>query len=116
MKEYNWVALLLLSFAIVLMFQCFLLDDRDLEMKRKYFKKKVYWGLVFVIYGALLLSGLMHEYQGGREVLVGRVFVIWNEMMENYNMTLLGLLGMGMSGGWIVREKVLGRLYWSNKI
>ena len=107
MKEFNWIALLLLSFATVLFIQYLFLGERDLKMYYMYFKRKRYWVMVCAIYGMLLLSGLVYRYMEEWKTLDFWLLSAWKEMAGRYNLILLGLCGVGVSAGWLVREKVL---------
>ena len=110
MAKNNWVALLLLSFSLILFMQYSVLKERDLKTNSMYFRKNGYWVFVIALYGALLFVGLKYRYSGLQNPWNIPFIDMVKEFVDKYNLILLGLWGIGLSIVWSVRENVLRRL------
>lgn len=110
MQQYKWLSLLFLSFSCVLLFQYMLLEERDIKSNRMLFKKNIYWLVVLLIYGLLLINGLQFKYMGIQNISHFAMLDVWNEFASTYDLLSLGACGVGLSAGWMIREKVLKKL------
>ena len=104
--EYSWVAITVISIALVLIYQYELLSMEDRKTANFYYKKGLYWGLIVLVYAAILINGLVLNSHG-RVVYEN---VILNEMtrfLYSFDGKMVGIYGLGFCAFWILREKFL---------
>ena len=75
-----------------------------------YFKKNIYWIVVLVLYGLILINGLQFKYMGMQNLFNFAMLDVWYKFASTYDLISLGLSGVGLSAGWMIREKVLKRI------
>ncbi len=113
MQQYNWVALLFFSFSVFLLLQYETYKLRDIKLAKLDCRKNFYWIIVMGLYAMILLNGLV--YLNNHVVVCG---IAWLDKISNlfyqfrnmYNCILLGICGIGLSGGWMIREKILKKM------
>lgn len=106
-QQYRWMAVLLLSLSLVLLFQYTILNERDIQIMRMYFGKNEYWIIILIMYGSIFINGVQYRYMGTVNELFSRWFNVWPELVEKYDLFLIGICGMGFCTVWVIREKVL---------
>jgi len=110
MQEYKWLPIFFLSFSGILFLQCIVLKERDVKTNSMYFKKNIYWIVVLVLYGLILINGLQFKYMGMQNLFNFAMLDVWYKFASTYDLISLGLSGVGLSAGWMIREKVLKRI------
>ncbi|MCM1535466.1 MAG: serine/threonine protein kinase [Clostridium sp.] len=110
-REYSWVAIAVISFGIVLLYQYGILTIENRTTARVTYQKGLYWVLVCLIYGCWILQGTMMSIMNPaaerwyRSMLGNRLV----DAMQSVDLKLAGALGLGLSLLWILREKILIR-------
>ena len=114
--EYRWLAVLLLTLGVFLLFAYCLLSERDEQITKIYLKKNIFWSGVTLYY--VLLSMMewnitaakgwtfrMYEYIFGRENL---------NWVLSWNPQLVGIYGMLFCFIWVSREWLL--ILWEKRL
>lgn len=105
-KEYSWVATTVLSFAAVLLYQYALLALEDRTTAKIIYKGGLYWILICLIYGSVLLQGILMNPTAERlyRSIWGNRFA---DAMNAVDLKMVGICGLGLSLFWILRERIL---------
>ncbi len=105
-NEYSWVAVTVISIALVLIWQYEILSMEDRKTAQLYYKKGFYWIAVVLIYASLLLTGMVANLAGERlfRAIFGNTIA---DMFFSFDMKMTGLYGLGFCLFWIGREKLL---------
>lgn len=113
MQPYNWTSLLFLSFSFVLLIQYKAFKERDIRVSTIDVRKNIYWIIVVGVYVIVLINGLQQKYMG-----ISITHIEWLDQFnyyvykfrDYYNCIWLGMGGLVLSGGWLIRENVLKRI------
>lgn len=105
-KEYSWVAITAISFAAVLLYQYALLALEDRRTAKIAYKGGLYWILICLIYGFLILQKATMNPVAERwyRSILGNGFV---DAMNLADLKMVGICGLGLSLFWILRERLL---------
>lgn len=105
-NEYSWVAVTVISIALVLIWQYEILAMEDRKTALMYYKKGFYWIAVVLIYVSLLLAGIIANPAGERlfRTIFGNAIA---DILFSFDMKMVGLYGLGFCLFWIGREKLL---------
>ena len=105
-NEYSWVAVTVISIALVLIWQYEILAMEDRKTALMYYKKGFYWIAVVLIYVSLLLVGIIANPAGERlfRTIFGNAIA---DILFSFDMKMVGLYGLGFCLFWIGREKLL---------
>ncbi|MBQ8804191.1 MAG: protein kinase [Tyzzerella sp.] len=88
--EYKWVAVLLLSLSLVLLYQYAALNSDDYKLKFMLFKRNVYWILVSITYGCCVVYGM----------------ALNNKYLQSLDLFKIGMFGLAFCAIWNVAERV----------
>jgi len=107
--EYRWMAVLLISLALVLLILHSLLGERDEKIIKSYFGKNMFWIIVTVYYLLLALLDFSSVFTQGMttriySAILGRSTVEW---MRSWNPRLVGICGAIFCIIWVAREYCL---------
>lgn len=105
-SEYSWVAVTLLSFSFVLLNQYVLLIMDSRKLVRRLYRGDLYWGVIVLLYGVVLLTGVQINRMGEDAVYTYIVRLVYDMGVDSYR---VGISGLALCAFWIVREKVLIR-------
>ncbi|MBQ7774691.1 MAG: serine/threonine protein kinase [Lachnospiraceae bacterium] len=106
LADMKWIAILLLSWAMFMFLQIFLLSYRDQLVMNMYFKKNLYWVCIILIYVALIAYGwaFSQRYNILLDAILSRPDI---KAVDDWGLIKVGVAGVILSLVWIVREKVL---------
>lgn len=113
--DYQWIIILLLSLAAILLLEYMVINMEDLQVKRIYFTRNIYWISVYLIYVFCILYGITVDngYHGFfaptyalMEKLFGSNFL---DVVRNFDLFEIGICGLVFSIIWSLRERVLMR-------
>lgn len=110
-REYSWAAIAVISFGAVLLYQYAVLAVENRIIARIIYQKGLYWIVICLIYGCLILQGTMMSMMNStaerwyRSMVGNRVA----DAMQSVDLKMIGILGLGFSLFWIFREKILIR-------
>lgn len=107
MEQYKWLTVLLLSFSFILIMQWSVLRKRDINRDSGYYKFYAYWNFPILVYGLVLVAGIILQYVNMPELHNIEWYQARCEMAEKYDFFKLGLCGTVLSVGFMIREKVL---------
>ena len=110
MQPYKWIAIVGFSFSFALFFEYVLLKERDMEINPFILYKERYWKVVIVLYLALLINGLRCLYCGVQDVFEIPWITIGNGCFRINDSLYIGLVGVGLGLGWIIRKKMLAMM------
>lgn len=105
-SEYSWIAVTLISFGLVLLYQYDLLVMDGRKLVRRLYRGGLYWGMIVVLYGMVLLTGIQINRMGEEAVFTRIVRLLYDMGVDSFR---VGLSGLVLCAFWIVREKVLIR-------
>ena len=105
--DYRWMAVLLLSLAVILLFVHFFLDIRNDQITKAYFGKNMLWISALLFYVMLLVLGQCLTMAKGfsiniYELILGKNNIAW---IMSWNPQLVGLCGFGFCIVWMIRER-----------
>lgn len=109
LREYSWIAVLLLSLSFFLLFYHYVLGEQDEKMTNLYLKKNLYWFVVAAVYALLTLTGItlrtaadnpfdLNERLFGHEMM---------DILQNMNLLYVGAAGTVFCLMWVARETVM---------
>ncbi len=106
---YRWVAVLLLSLALYLLYMYFILEQRGEQIIKIYLHKNAAWLFMTAFYGLLILTDYsMRISHGGAfpfyEMLFGADGFAW---VMSCRPATVGICGMIFCIAWMLRERVL---------
>ncbi|MBR3518393.1 MAG: serine/threonine protein kinase [Lachnospiraceae bacterium] len=122
---YRWVAVLLLSLALYLLYMHFILEQRGEQIIKTYLHKNAAWLFITAFYGLLILTDYsMHISHGGAfpfyEMLFGADGFAW---VMSCRPATVGICGVIFCIAWMLRERVLilveklsHKSKWANRI
>lgn len=105
-SEYSWIAVTLISFGFVLLYQYDLLVMDGPKLVWRLYRGGLYWGMIVMLYGMVLLSGIQINRMGEEAVFTWIVRLLYDMGVDSFR---VGLSGLVLCAFWIVREKVLIR-------
>lgn len=105
-REYSWVAITVISIAVILLYEYDVLSLEDRRYEKLYHKKRFDWILIAAVYALLFFAGLLANSEGKR------IFrMIAGEQISNFFFSFdqkkVGLCGLGFCLFWIGRERLL---------
>ena len=109
MEQYKWVTILLLSLSFILFMQHSVLTRREIKLKSWYYKLFAYWNFPVMMYGILLIMGLIMECVDISGMLENEIFKARYEIAVEYDFLKIGLFGTLISAGLLIREKFVKR-------
>ena len=104
--EYRWMAVLLLSLGVILLFLHYLLGDRSEQIAKVYFEKNSFWITATLFYAVLFLAERSLAITNGfflnlYEWMFGQKNIDW---IMSWNPRLVGICGTFFCIIWMVRE------------
>ena len=115
LTEYKWMAVTLLSLAMVLVMQYYLLNIRIKAVTSMVFKYNIYWIFTGVVYGLMILYGwLVHSKSAVfLAVLLGERIV---QFLRSFDLIKTGIVGLIFCLFWVVREHILHNIEKKNSL
>lgn len=107
--EYRWMAVLLLSLAVVLLFLHCVLGERIESLTKRYLSKNIYWIMVGLYYIFLILLSDSGNIVGESTFhlfswIFGKDTMDW---VRTWNPGLVGIFGVAFCILWVAREGIL---------
>ena len=106
-KSYKWLTVLLISFSFFMFVQYGILTKRDFKCNNKYYKINVFWSMPIFIYVMLMVGGYILQYMNVPYILDIKMYEVGAEIAKKYDCFKVGLSGVGLSLGMMIRERVL---------
>lgn len=105
-SRYSWVAITVISIAVVLLYQYGILMMEDRKTAQKVYKKGLYWIVIIAFYAEMFVGGFFMNATAERvmNVLLGDTIT---SFMLSFDRKMVGLYGLGFCLFWIGREKLL---------
>ena len=104
MHPYNWLAILLLSFAWVLFHQRALLKDRSIRANHHFFKGNRFWIIRIATYTMFAILGFTYRYMGYREYFDWPLMDRVASFLDSHNVFFIGIGGIVLCLIWMLRE------------
>ena len=106
LAEYKWLAVTLLSLAVVMCMQYYLLNIRIKIVTSMVFKYNIYWIVVGIAYSLMILYGwLVHSNSAGLVALVLGERIV--QFLRSFDLIKTGIVGLIFCLFWVIREQVL---------
>ena len=103
-QDFRWVTVLLLSLAVILLFQYSILKERDYAITRVYFKRNLFWIVISLNYLFMILTKYSLYNNTLLERWVGHDLI--NEIMT-WKPMMIGICGLTFCIIWVGREYLL---------
>ena len=101
-SDYRWMAVLLISLSVVLLFLHSLLGERDEKIIKSYFGKNMFWVVVTLYYAMLIfMSSCVNMSINVYEKVLGTNMLQW---ILSWNPYMVGICGVAFCVVWMVRE------------
>lgn len=106
-EQYKWLNVLLLSFSFFLFVRYAVMTKRSIKTRKKYYMYNGSWSQVIIFYGLAMVYGFIVQYMNVPYILEIKVYRIGVEIAKEYDCFKIGLGGVVLSLGMLIRERVL---------
>lgn len=109
LREYIWIALLLISLSFFLLFYHYALGEQDERITKIYLKKNLYWFVLAAFYAAAALVGAavriaVNTARDFAVIMFGQKMV---DSLSDMNLLYVGIAGAVFCLVWAGRERIL---------
>ena len=105
-NDYSWVAITVISIAVVLLYQYEILTMEDRKTAQLIYKKGFYWIVIIFVYASLFISGCIRN-PAAMQIYSSIMGDKIASFMMSYDQKMVGLYGLGFCLFWVGREKLL---------